>query len=234
MTPNVTISDPGLDTTLTMTVKSGGALVAKASIPVTGGVPTPPTLAFPVTATEDYFIEISGSDPEILDVVTATTVDITLPDTTVVSAALGANGAGPFQTISQPYRGWRTFGYNGNRSAATSPITLTDADLDTPTAAEIAALESQIRTAADNNDQAAIDALIAANESKVFPLAPDVGMSQWTSSDEDLWTSASTVSSTRFGDNFPSVPDPSVFAGARRLPYLRIRHRRLHSGYLFC
>ena len=213
--PSVTITEPSLDTTLYVTVKSGGARIAKAPIPVVSGVATIPTVSFAATTGNEYFIEVSGSAPAILDDITVAASTITLPSSSTVSAPTGANGAGANEIVSQAYRGWRTYGYDGNRTRATQPVALTAADLALPTTADLSQREADLRAAVASGDPAQIEAALAALTPKVFPMAPDVELARWISGDEELWTEAGIQSSSRNGLNYPSVPDPSVYAGAR-------------------
>ncbi len=211
----ITVNDPGLDTTLWLTVKSNGQRVAKEQITIVGGVATIPPLSFAAILGERYFFEVSGADPGTLSGFTVNATTVTLPDTTSVSAPSGANGAGEVLRVSQSYRGWSTFGYDGNKSRADLPINLTTADLALPTAAELAAQEAAVQAAINSNDPAQIDAVIASFSPKVFGFSPNAALSRWTTVDEDVWTTATGASTSRFGDDFPSVPDPTVFAGAQ-------------------
>ncbi len=214
--PTLVVSDTSLTTTLWLTVKADGVRVAKVPIDVTSGTVAPVSVAFAAVAGTDYFVEISGSDAGILASLGAASATVTLSDgVTQVPAAVGLNGVAAPSILPQPYRGWSLFGYNGNRTRADVPIALTVADLAPPTAAEIQAQQDAILAAVQSGDDAQIAAVIAANEPKVFALTPNAGQLHWTSSDDGLWSEAAQVSASRFGSDYPSVPDPTVFAGAR-------------------
>ncbi len=232
--PAITANNPGLDSMLWLTVKSANQLIAKEELVIVGGVVTVPPLSFSAVLGERYYIEVSGADPGILSDVTVTGATVTLPDLTTVAAPIGANGAGDTLIVSQPYRAWSTFGYDGNKARADQPIALSDADLAVPTAAELAAQQAAVQAAADSGDPAQIDAIIAMFSPKVFGFLPDVSLARWTTIDDGVWTTSSGASSSRLGDDFPSVPDPTVFAGAQAVSRIaRTDNDGLTAGLLF-
>ncbi|MEM9522374.1 MAG: SpvB/TcaC N-terminal domain-containing protein, partial [Pseudomonadota bacterium] len=221
--PGVVIApgNGGLDTEIVVTVKSGGGLVAKASIPVVNGVPAPAPFEFTAVLGEAYFFEFTSATPDILSAISTRDIALSLPSGLVIDAPTAFRGAERATVLSQPYRGWRVFGYDGNRERATQPISITASDLTGPTAAEAAALEQAISDAIANGQPD--DALVLASQRSLVPFFPapsDAVPSEtrWRSGDANLWSEAAVQSASRYGIDVVSVPDIMAFAGAQAVP----------------
>ena len=220
VTGTVTV-DPGLAVSGTInagavvTVKSNQSLVGKRAIDIVSGVVTAPSFSIPVVAGETYFFEISSPTRDILTSVSLVSMSVELPDTSVVSVPVQFNGAERATILAQSYRSWRTFGYNGNGTRASTPVSITEADLtgaDVLTQAEYDAI-----VASDPIDTAALVSKLP----KLFPMFPDVidptggtPRVRWVSGDDGLWTEALTQSSARYGADNVDVFDPASLAGA--------------------
>jgi hypothetical protein len=219
--PNLSLA-PGsgiFDSEIILTVKKQGELVAKRTIPITGGL-LPPLCAmvFPLDVTEDdvLFFDYSTRDardltdpfpdppiydPALIEKLVDKSVDISplgcpflLFLTTVPSAFHNADLP---DALTEAHRGWSVVGYNGNRDRATMPIDET-AFVD---------FMAKIAKAAG----------YSFDSSLAFPQLPFPVLDRWQAQDEFCWLADDSVSSSRMGVDFVSVPG-SGLAGARAVP----------------
>ncbi|MEV8438665.1 SpvB/TcaC N-terminal domain-containing protein [Actinosynnema sp. NPDC051121] len=185
------------------TVKKRGALLAKRVIDIVGGA-VPAVSDIPVTVTDgdDLFFDFSTTDPLFLGKITGHSA--TLDDADVPTAAHASAEQGAF---AQPYRGWASIGYQGNRDRATTPIVESDLVLD----------ESYKNTlpsgpTADDVDDFTDNPTAPAPRVAVF--APLPAQNRWAGADDNTWVSATGASSSRYGLDTIDVVTDAEFAGA--------------------
>jgi RHS repeat-associated protein len=194
---------------VTFTVKSRDGLLAKKFFQITNGSVTSPS-AFDVDVSKDaeLFFDFSTLDPKLRAFLTDQSV--TLDGSDVPSAFHSAAEEGAFP---QPYRGWGTIGYNGNRDRATQPIVQTDLVIDD-------SFKDQLPDKVDpqaQKDGFAADPHI--DPPKATPFTPFPQDSRWGAG-EHSWVKAGSVSSSRLGVDTINLPRPQDYAGATAVPRL--------------
>lgn len=221
MTPGETTAD----STLTLTVKRAGELVAKQAITVTNNVISNDTFTISATQDEKLYFELNTLNPELLTKLSQISAGVSGPSASNLSVPVALNSAEPAQMIAPPYRGWSAFGYNGDGERAAKPIQITATDL---SGEELAKQTEALQTkyaefakkaeAIPQEDEAALEALEDEMEAllveeddlqKQFiikPFLPDVEMQSWQGPDDGTWIHAETMSSSRDGLDYLDMP----------------------------
>jgi RHS repeat-associated protein len=194
------------------TVKKRGALLAKKAIDVAANeTPTIEPLTVPVTAGEPLFLDFSTVDTDLTPHVTGHGVTAGFgPDSLApVPSALhrpAAEGA-----FAQPYRGWASIGYNGNRDRANAPIAEGDLVLD-------AHYRDQLPTDVDpQRDKDAFAANPKVDPPKFVQLTPVPARARWEA-DDNTFVTAAGVSSSRLGGAAITLPDKADFDNVTAVP----------------
>src|SRR5262249_54156542 len=100
--------------------------IGKTLLTVANGVVAGPPLTVSVTQGDLLFFDYSSRDPQLSNALSNETVVVTPGNIVVPSAFHSALAPGVFP---EPYRGWATAGYNGNRARATQPINESDLNI---------------------------------------------------------------------------------------------------------
>ncbi len=228
------------DGDLVLTYKSNGALVAKETVGINGGVVNANALQISLTAGEEIWFEYADVSGAYLDTITEARVLIELPDPNdtvapidnlieeLFVAELHSTKATP--RTGEAYRGWSRLGYDGTE--ANQPISISEADLEMPDQAELEALGDDIQASAESG--VVDDSLQDAVDQKVYNFKPDYAEAQWSGPEEQIFAAATDMGSSRLNLDFPEVPDPMAFVGARGVPQISTTsERNIGIGFTF-
>jgi RHS repeat-associated protein len=193
------------DTKVVFTVKKRGTLLAKRVIDIQHGqVPAIDPLTVAVNQGDDLFFDFSTLDTTLPAKLTGQSVTLgdgtgsnTVPSALHASAEQGA--------FAQPYRGWGSIGYQGNRDRATAPIAQGDLVLDE-------SYRNQIPGAPTEADVPGFQGRVNSPKSVVF--APQPAQNRWGGADDNTWVAADTAESSRLGMDTIDVARDADFAGA--------------------
>jgi RHS repeat-associated protein len=201
--PNLAFNFGGQETNarVVFTVKKRGQLLAKRAIDIVNGqVPAIGALTVPVTAGDDLFFDFSTVDTSLLGRLTSQSVTV---DGNAVPSAF--NAAADQAAFPQPYRGWGSIGYQGNRDRATTPIQQSDLVIDQN-------FRDQLPGAPVEGDVPGFQGRV--NTPKFVVFAPQPARDRWGSADENTWVAADSASSSRLGVDTLDVATDGDFAGA--------------------
>ncbi|UVS78199.1 SpvB/TcaC N-terminal domain-containing protein [Actinokineospora sp. UTMC 2448] len=211
VTPALTFDFGGETPTarVAFTVKRRGALAGKGFFDIVAGqVTAPAPLAVDAQEGEELFFDFSTTSPTLRDALTGSSVTVDGSAAPHAFHSAAVEGAFP-----QPYRGWATIGYNGNRDRAGQPIVQDDLVIDESFADQLPdSVDPQAQ-----KDEFAADPRIT--PPKVAPFSPSPQAKRW-SAGEHNWVARDRSSSSRLGVESISLPKPEDFAGATAVPRL--------------
>ncbi|MFD5625884.1 SpvB/TcaC N-terminal domain-containing protein [Streptomyces sp. NPDC127072] len=217
VTPRLT-AGPGVEGSAVFTVKKRGALFAKETV-VLGA--EPPAVRVPAEAGDELYFDFAVADTGLTGRISEHTV--TVGDESVPATVYGAAPEGVF---GRPYRGWDTFGYNGNRERAEQPVR--QADL-TPDFEDI---KDQLPEDVDpERDQAEFEEDPRIAPPNLVPFTPQPEFGRWGSGDFS-WVAAGTVSSARFGGRTIGLPSAEALSEAQAVPRMSRNEQTSLTGSL--
>ncbi len=191
------------DAAVTVTVKKAGALLAKRTVQITDGVVAAiPAFDVPVTAGDELYLDFAARDATLLPRLTGQS--FTVDGATAPSAFHATVEQGAF---AQPYRGWGSIGYQGNRARATSPIVQTDLVLDED-------FRDSLPEGPTEDDVPGFRDDPSVATPKIVVFAPMPAENRWAGSDANTWVAAAGASSSRLGTDTIDVATDADFAGA--------------------
>ena len=218
--PQIAIA-PGnttLNGDIILTIKSNGGLDAKHTISVVNGVANNGDFLFDAALNQDYYFTLTTRDATLASVISDKTVILREVDVNGdpildtnnqpidVTVPTEIRSPEPATIIGQAYRGWGTFGYDGNAPRDTQPISISSDDLSLANydQAYFDALRQQIEDAANNQNP---DMSLAQQfQFNIYPYFPDFQNARLKGPDDLTWATADTVSSSRNGPDDSSVP----------------------------
>ncbi|OQW91171.1 MAG: hypothetical protein BWK78_05340, partial [Thiotrichaceae bacterium IS1] len=194
------------DSTLTMTVKRAGELVAKQVITVTNNTVNNNNFTIQATQDDKLYFEFSTLNSDLLTKLSQIDAGVIASDGSSHGVPVALYSAAESQLIAQAYRGWTLFGYNGNGDRATLPLNITEADLRGEGLVKMAAtLSSQVSPlAGTSQDEDDMEAVISQQSNSlqqvvIVPFLPEVTNQRWQGADKEAWVQAGTMSSSRNG-----------------------------------
>ena len=204
------------DSHLVFTVKRRSGLALKLQIPIVDGqLPSLPMLDIAVEAGEELFFDYSTRDaPDVGDVGLAARLvvkrvrlflgglDTPPPIPTVIAPSAFHSAANP-GAFNEEYRRWSFTAYNGNRDRALQPV---------------------------DESALTIDEGYELEGARVYPMAPVPVSEEWRSPDELCTVTRTTMSSSRLGKDYFTVPRPSDFAGGRAVSRLSTADQTAVAG----
>jgi RHS repeat-associated protein len=198
-----------------VTVKKAGqlGLLAKQLIPVINGMVGNAEFTFQANQGDKVYVEISTRDFNLVEKLSQKQIGIQGQE---IPTAFYE----PSQSLVIPrtYRGWTALAYNGNRERANQPINITQKDLDGSTISEtMTDLQNKTQQLTTDSEPSVE---IPTQKIIVFPLYPHWEANAWreASGDTNFWISGQTLSSSRQGPDYISVPTPAQFSGASAVP----------------
>ncbi len=175
------------------------------------------------TQNDELFFEFTTRDPDLFGNLTQMAITVTYDQGGVpqmVQVPTAFNYPEQPTILTQRYRGWTAFGYNGNRDRATQPINITQEDLTLSNLAslDIDALNQALQDAVNNQNP---DLSLGDDfKMNLVPFFPAFANQRWEGNDPNLWADGTTLSSSRNGPDYISVPTADSFAGASAVPRL--------------
>lgn len=132
--PQISLADSSLNGDITFSVKKEDQVIGETTITVTEGVASSPSLVIDAEPDEKLLLEFSTQEPELEAALLDQNVGVlALPilfptglEPVVYPVSTDLHSAISKTVISDPYRGWNVFGYNGNRDRALAPIKITN------------------------------------------------------------------------------------------------------------
>ncbi|UWQ09737.1 SpvB/TcaC N-terminal domain-containing protein [Aliiroseovarius crassostreae] len=235
LTPEVDLSAGVPDGSMVLTFKSGGNRIYKNTLSVVGGALVASQFSFDLTAGDEIWIEYADPTAAVAGYVTEARLHIELPDPLDTTAPIDnlvdelwvaeLHSADYAPMAGEAHRGWLHLGYDG--SEPEQPIAISEADLEGPTQAEMEALAADVQTAAEDRNED--DAIYESFEQKIFALTPEYDVARWVGQEDEIFIADAQMASSRMNNNFPSVPDPTVFVGARGVPQISVTENRNFS-----
>ncbi len=211
MSPN----DTEVNGEFIITVKKAGqlGLLAKQIIPVIKGIVGNAEFAFQANQGDKIYVEVSTRDFNLVEKLTQKQIGIQGQEIPIAFYEPSASSILP-----RNYRGWTALAYNGNRERANQPISITQKDLDGTAISEamtdLQTKTQQLSTDSEPSFENTTQKIV------VFPLYPHWDMNAWreASGDANFWINGQTLSSSRQGPDYISVPTPEQLAGASAVP----------------
>jgi RHS repeat-associated protein len=202
---------------VTFSVKKRSALVHKQSFSVTlGQVPALTPVSVPVTKGDELYFEYHIESYDLVKTLTTGEVQVTEDGKTlIVKAGVHSrlDDSNNEDIIFGPlYRGWGHFAYNGNRDRAALPINEAELKL---SEGMTKANQIDAESITDGRDLETAGGYEPAKEVFIV-LAAVAKEGRWTGADQLTYLNASTVSSSRLGDDDLSTPEAVPAGGSAR------------------
>jgi RHS repeat-associated protein len=240
ITPEMDLAAGVQDNSVFLTFKSQGSRLFKGEFDIVGGALVTTPIQMSLTAGDEIWIEYSDATGAVQEFVSQARVHIELPDPLDVTVPIAnlvdelvvteLHSPNYVPLTGEPHHAWSRFGYNGNDANAV--ISVTDADFEAPDQTELETLGTEIQDAAESEDDG--DDIRDSVDQKILAMSPFYADDKWAGQDPELTATATGLSSSRVNDNFPAVPDPTAFAGARAVPQISTSSSRNFSvGILF-
>ena len=168
--------------TVVMTVKRAGELLGKYLIKVVEGQVLNGSVDIQANQNDALYVEFSTADYQLVPLLSQIAAGVTGGGKTF-SVSTELHSASPKEMIAQRYRGWSTFGYDGNGARATQPMVITPDDLTGKSLVEGLPTENL----EDPQVQAEISAKLQERKLRVLPYYPEVANQRWKGTTANLW-----------------------------------------------
>jgi len=198
---------PDANGTIAFTAKRNGLLLAKQILTVTNGVPTLPQLSVTVAQGDAVWVEFhSASVPKSKVLAASANVGVAPGDPQPTPIAAAYYAARSDARFGPMYRQWGQFVYNGEGAFGTAPIDETVLVMPTPSTPNTASysgitdptvLEGKLNQ--DGYDP---------TKTRFVMMVPDLERRRWLGFDDLTWVQATSLSSSRLGDDDLTAPSP--------------------------
>ena len=229
VTPEILLNAGAADGSVVLTLKSDLARLFKAEYNVTNGALVASPFEIELTAGQQIWIEFTdGLAAYSADLIEAR-VDLKLPNLDYPNTApqyfvdevkvVEVHSPRFVSTLGEAHRGWARIGYKPEDPAL--PLDISDSDLEGMDTAAIEAVGADVEatvTAADqsgSSDQNFDESQMDAVDTSLVSAEPVYAADRWIVQEEETYFASTGMASSRMNNNFPSVPDPAGFAGAR-------------------
>jgi RHS repeat-associated protein len=194
------------------TVKKRGAPLAKKVIDVVADQPaTIEPFTVPVTGGEPLFLDYSTADAPLAAHVTAHDTAAGFDPAALAPVPSALHQPALEAAFAQPYRGWASIGYNGNRDRANTAINQRDLILDQH-------FRDQLPTDVDpQRDKDAFAANPKVDPPKFVQTTPVPARGRWEV-DENTFVTATGASPSRLGGAAITLPDKADFDDVTAVP----------------
>ncbi|WP_081916179.1 SpvB/TcaC N-terminal domain-containing protein [Saccharothrix sp. NRRL B-16314] len=198
------------DTRVVFTVKKRGELLAKRVIDVVDGqVPDPASLRITaeVAQGDELFFDFATLDTALPARLTGQSASLSYDGTNFTAVPSALHASAEQGAFAQPYRGWGTVGYQGNRDRATRPISRGDLVLDE-------SYRDELPDGPTEDDVPGFTENPQVKQPRVVVFAPLPAQDRWAGADDNTWVSRDAAAGSRLGlDTIDVVTDGDV-AGA--------------------
>jgi RHS repeat-associated protein len=119
--PNIS-GAPTTNTTVTMTIKRKGELLAKVPVHIVNGVATPTSVPVSFSFGDELFFDYSNRDSEVTGQLTNLSVTLDFGGGLTLGVPATLHSAAAREVFAPAYRQWSYVGYNGAADRATQPV----------------------------------------------------------------------------------------------------------------
>ncbi|CAA9225514.1 MAG: Enoyl-CoA hydratase [uncultured Cytophagales bacterium] len=204
VSPDLSFTSPTLSGQVTFTVKKQDTLLLKQTLPVLNGAASGGPFVIPAITGGNLYFEFHLAGKELARALHAGEVTVAAGDSTWqapagVHAVLDDNNNDEDVIFGPLYRGWGHFAYNGNRDRAARPIN--EAELKISEAMKKAKDGYKDPGAVQDGTELENDQTYNPRKELFIMLLPLAKEAAWTGADKYTYVGASTISSSRMGDD---------------------------------